>query len=105
MGDLSLLFRDHPTLPGDPANPLEEFPLSASNDTASLLPSKHCAFKAFSWCGADAASQVDHLLEVHEEEDLRAAVTFFQALRPNMWSVARVLALSVYNEDIATAVW
>ena len=101
---LSLLFRDHPTVPCDPANPEEEFPLSASDDTALLLSCKHCAFKGCSWVGTDAASQVDHLLQVHEEEDLREAMTCFQALRPNVCSDARVLAMSVYNEGIAIAV-
>ena len=47
---------------------------------------------------------MDHLLEVHEEEDLRAAMTCFQALRPNVRSDARVSALSVYKEGIAIAV-
>ena len=56
---LSLLFRDHPTLPGDPANPLEEFPASASRETALLLPSKHCAFRGCSWCGKDVVSHDD----------------------------------------------
>ena len=101
---LSLLFRDHPTLPGDPANPLKEFPSVASNDTALLLPSKHCAFKGCSWCGTDAESQVNHLMERHEEEYLRPAMTCFQALRPHVRSDARVLALSVYSEGIAIAV-
>ena len=104
LEDLTLRFRAHPTLPADPANPFEEFPSSASNDKAILLPSKHCAFTGCSWCGSDAASQVDHLMEVHEEEDLREAMSCFQALRPHMGTDARVLALSVYNESLAIAV-
>ena len=103
LDDLSHLFRDHPTLPGDPANPLEEFPFAASNDAAVLLPSKHCAFKGCFWCGTDAVSQVEHLLEIHEE-DLQDAMDHFRALRPNGFDDKFVLALSVYNEGIATAI-
>ena len=103
LDDLSLLFRDHPTLPGDPANPKEEFSSSASTETALLLPSKHCAFKGCSWCGTDAASQMDHLFEVHEKA-LRPAMMWLQHLRPNETKDSRVLAFSVYNEAIAIAV-
>ena len=67
LEDLTLRFRSHPTLPADPTNPFEEFPSSASCDKAILLPSKHCAFTGCSWCGTDALSQIDHLMEVHEE--------------------------------------
>ena len=52
----SLLFRDHPTLPGDPLNSFNEFPSFASKDTALLLPLTHCAFKGCSWCWQDAES-------------------------------------------------
>ena len=42
--------------------------------------------------------------KVHDDEDLRAAMTCFQALRPTVRSDERALALSVYNEGIAIAV-
>lgn len=98
-----MFFRDHPTVPGDPANPLQEFPPASSTDAALLLPSRHRAFTGCSRCGHDSGSQVDHLLEVHEE-DLRDAMNRFHALRPNAYNDERLFAVSVYNEGIALAI-
>lgn len=101
---LSTLFRRHPTLPADPANP-EEYMKEACDDSVGLLlPRKHCAFKHCMWNGSDDMALIEHIHENHHDA-LRPAINAFHALKSVHGKDSEAFVeLSIYNEGIATAI-
>ena len=97
------LFRKYPTLPANPVNTLEHMEEARDDATALLLPRKHCAFRGSAWNGSDELALVQHI-----HENLLPALTpgmeAFKALKFVHRKDEATLALSIYNEGIATAV-
>ena len=103
MYTLSELFRKYPTLPANPVNALEHMEEARDDATALLLPRKHCAFKSCDWSGSDGMALVQHIHEKHLAA-LAPGMKAFKALKCVHRKDEAVLALSIYNEGIATAV-
>ena len=100
---LSTLFRKYPTLPADPFNAQEHMEEARDDACALLLPRKHCAFKGCSWNGSDDMAFVQHIHEKHLAA-LTPGIEAFKALKYVNHKDEAALALSIYNEGIATAV-
>ena len=71
--------------------------------TALLLPRKHCAFKSCGWNGFDEMALVQHIHGKHLAA-LLPGMGAYRALKFVHHKDEATLALSVYNEGIATAV-
>ena len=100
---LSTSFRRHPTLPADPANPVEYMKEACDDTVGLLLPRKHCALKNCMWHGSDDMALIEHI-EVNHYDALRPAINAFHALKFVHCKDSEVVALSMYNEGIATAI-
>ena len=59
------LLRDNPTIPCDPEDPNNAWPLALRDDIAVQLPAKHCAFRGCNWEGKDHEELVMHLCKMH----------------------------------------
>lgn len=100
---LSDMFRQYPTLPANPVNAMEHMEQARDDATALLLPRKHCAFKDCDWDGSDEVALVQHIHENHLAA-LTPGMEAFKALKLVYRQDEATLALSIYNEGIATAV-
>ena len=97
------MFRNYPTLPADPVNAMEHMEEARDDATALLLPRKHCAFKCCDWNGSDEVALVQHIHENHLAAST-PGIQAFKALKLVHREDEATLALSIYNEGIATAV-
>ena len=86
-----------------PFNALEHMEEARDDTTALLLPRKHCAFKSCAWNGSDEMDLVEHIREKHLAS-LSQGMEAFRALKFVHHQDELKLALSIYNEGIATAV-
>lgn len=100
---LSEMFREYPTLPANPINPMEHMDEARNDATALLLPRKHCAFKGCDWNGSDEQDLLKHIHDTHLAA-LQPGMEAFRALKLVHRKDEATLALSIYNEGIATAV-
>ena len=100
---LSLMFREYPTLPASPADTTQHLFEARENHCALLLPRKHCAFRGCGWCGPDALSLAKHIDDDHRRV-LDGAMKAYKDFRTVRCQDECILALSVYNEGIATAI-
>ena len=100
LQDLAHNFRRYPTLPADPANPMQELPHARSNDCGLLLPPEHCAFLGCRWCGKEEEQLIAHIITGHMDLS-RPAMESFKRLRPMTHCDfdSYILALSVHNES------
>ena len=96
---LSLLFREHPTLPADHSDLTKPLQEALSEECGLLLPCKHCAFNGCGWTGNDAITFTQHINEKHKPA-LESAVQAYKALKPVHHKDEIILALSMYNEGI-----
>ena len=70
---LSGELRQCPTLPADPEDQERPWMAARSEESAVLLPAKHCAFRSCDWCSANMTARsdtldqqlLDHLLGAH----------------------------------------
>ena len=97
------MFREHPTLPASTTNTTQPLHEAYSDACGLLLPRKHCAFSGCGWNGTDAMSCTQHINECHRPA-LAAGMEPYKALKPVHCKDEIVLALSIYNEGIATAI-
>ena len=103
LNTMSFLFREHPTLPANPADTTQPLQEAFSDECGLLLPRKHCAFSGCGWNGHDAISFTQHIDECHRPA-LAASMQAYKALKPVHNKDEITLALSIYNEGIATAI-
>ena len=87
--------RDFPAIPADPENSSEVWKAALSDEMAVELPTVHCSFRGWSWCGQTDEERDLHIITMHKDDLLSIAMTL-----PLCFSTEARL-LSVYNEAIA----
>ena len=103
LDTLSFEFRENPTLPSVSSDKTKAVAGALAQDTALLLPLKHCAFTHCSWCAQNETDLFNHLLSDHIDK-LRPSMDAFQHLRPVGEIDQDELVISVYNEALAIAI-
>ena len=82
---------------------MEPLPEAYAEDCAIILPLKHFVFSGCAWCGDDAKSQAVHIVE-HHLDVLEEGMEAYNKYKTMCYDSGDILALSMYNESIATAI-